>query len=461
MSKSTLESLPNELLLMIFGYLSSFDLCQAFLDVKNARIEHLLTSIRHTLDVSSMHYNQLRQFLSNINNDTTKHFTALIDTVVFRHSPGCMMFLDYWEKALNDTALFNMLLPSIKQLLILNADYYQYGLIDPLLISLAFHNNTLQRLNLIFDTPTYPYSSILSDLVLHHISVHTMILEVEKGHEFDPDDGLEDLHKMQQLYWPNTVQLTLSIQHSSELMLLLQRGALPMIEHLNVTNEEIRTVLPLDRHKSVGNIQLCENDLRQIGDGTRLRSLLLRYFTLTDVIILIGSLSMPLLEQLILVDLYDHKSIERSHRVAIVKQILDASPNLSHLKIHWKDFRHCSQTYSNLKHVHFVLDRLFPEPKQHINVRQLTQLVPHLYSLETSDANIIYDENLVKFVLKIIHRFHQLVYLRLNKDGLYPVKEEKKIMFKERLIAAGHNRLFDCNNIQIEFPGYNGLCIWL
>ncbi|CAF0993440.1 unnamed protein product [Rotaria sordida] len=445
---------------------------------------------------------------------------------------------------------------------------------------------------------------------------------------------------MQQLYWPNTVQLTLSIQHSSELMLLLQRGALPMIEHLNVTNEEIRTVLPLDRHKSVGNIQLCENDLRQIGDGTRLRSLLLRYFTLTDVIILIGSLSMPLLEQLILVDLYDHKldhldkfqelcgttylpslknlhfsfcfpqemeyawrispfsyngqwpfdnidyyiddylfvvddrvslvtktlliiykhpinvllrhkrtlhnhrfavhasnpiigirrrsleltcnqmdntdqlvktlqvitsshlnefhltylheytnisitssypsscdllfshlrsmtfefkseSIERSHRVAIVKQILDASPNLSHLKIHWKDFRHCSQTYSNLKHVHFVLDRLFPEPKQHINVRQLTQLVPHLYSLETSDANIIYDENLVKFVLKIIHRFHQLVYLRLNKDGLYPVKEEKKIMFKERLIAAGHNRLFDCNNIQIEFPGYNGLCIWL
>ena len=29
---------------------------------------------------------------------------------------------------------------------------------------------------------------------------------------------------MQPLCWPNTVELTLSIQHSSELMLLFQRG---------------------------------------------------------------------------------------------------------------------------------------------------------------------------------------------------------------------------------------------
>ncbi len=154
-------------------------------------------------------------------------------------------------------------------------------------------------------------------------------------------------------------------------------------------------------------------------------------------------------------------SIERSQRVAIVKQILDASPNLTHLVVAWKDFRHCSQTYSNLKHVHLILDRLYPEPKQHFNVHRLTQLAPHLCSLETSHATIMFNENLVEFVLKIIHRFDQLVYLILNKDSLYRSKEEEKIIFKDKLIAAGHGRLFDCNNIQINFPRRDELCIWL
>jgi hypothetical protein len=179
--KSTLESLPNELLLIIFGYLSSFDLCRAFLNVRNARIERLLTSIRHSLDVSSMYYNQLRQFLSSSNDDTTNRFTALIDTVVLRDSSACMMLLNYWKKTLNDTESMNVWLPSINQLLILNPDCYEYILVQPLLIPLLFHHNTFQRLHLVFERPTYTYSLFLSDLVSHRISVHTMILEVEKG----------------------------------------------------------------------------------------------------------------------------------------------------------------------------------------------------------------------------------------------------------------------------------------
>jgi len=158
---------------------------------------------------------------------------------------------------------------------------------------------------------------------------------------------------------------------------------------------------------------------------------------------------------------FDSESMKKSQRVSIVKQTLDISPNLSHLVIEWDDFRRCSRTYSNLKHVHLLLDRLYPEPKQHINVRRLTQLAPHLCSLETSHANIMFNKNLVKFVLKIIRRFHQLVYLILNKDSVYQSKEEKKIVFKEKLIAAGHNRLFDRNNIQITFPQYDELWIWL
>ncbi|CAF1315387.1 unnamed protein product, partial [Didymodactylos carnosus] len=525
------------------------------------------------------------------------------------------MLLNHWRKTFIDTELLNTWLPSIKQLVILNADYYQYQLVQPLLKPLVSVNNTLQHLHLVFERPTYWYPSILSELIHHHISVHTMILEVEKGHKFYPNDRMKDLHKMEPLYWPNTNQLTLSIQHSSELILLLKRGALPAIEHLNITNEEIRTALPLRQHISASNIHLCEYNLREIADGTRLRTLLLRYITLSDIIILIGSLTMPLLEKLILIDLYDHtldhvdkfqklcgsthlpslkklhfslcfpqemkqawqmrsfnyngkwpfdnlvcyideswistdggtdfmtktlfivytrpiyiilqhkrtlhnhrfathaavpiittqrrslevtydqtdepeqlvktlqvvassrvdkfqliclnkqvnpsmtsdycsscnlllyslrsmsfnfksKSIKRSDRVSIVKQILNIIPNLSHLEIEWEDFRHCSQTYSNLKHVHLVLDRFYPEPKQHFNVRRLTQLAPHLHSLETSNANIMFHENLVEFVLKIIRQFHQLVHLILNKDSLYPSKEEIKTMFKEKLIST-------------------------
>jgi hypothetical protein len=149
--------------------------------MKNARIERLLTSMRHSLDVSSMHYDQLRQFLSNINNDTTKRFTALIDTVVLRDSPACWILLNHWEKILNDTELFNVWLSSIKKLLILHADRYVCGFVEPLLIPLVFYNNTFQHLHLVFEQPSDEYSSILSQLIRYRISVHTMILEVEKG----------------------------------------------------------------------------------------------------------------------------------------------------------------------------------------------------------------------------------------------------------------------------------------
>jgi len=117
---------------------------------------------------------------------------------------------------------------------------------------------------------------------------------------------------MQPLYWPKTVQLTLSIQHSSELMLLLQRDALPAIEHLNVTNEQIHTDFSVRPRKPVPDIRFCEHGLRQKLDGTRLRSLLIRYISLGDLITLIGSLTMPLLEKLILVDLYDHSKLSQN-----------------------------------------------------------------------------------------------------------------------------------------------------
>lgn len=181
MNASTLESLPNELLLSIFRYLSSFDLCQAFLNVNNTRIERLLTSMHHTLDVSTMRYGQLRRFLNNLSEDSTKRFTALIDAIVLRDSSGCATLAYYWKKTINDMSQSHIMFPSIEKLFVLNADDYEPGLIEILSSPLVSDNGRLQYLHVVFKKLLNSYLSMLSDLVTRRISVHTMILEVEKG----------------------------------------------------------------------------------------------------------------------------------------------------------------------------------------------------------------------------------------------------------------------------------------
>ncbi|CAF1478333.1 unnamed protein product [Rotaria sordida] len=118
---------------------------------------------------------------------------------------------------------------------------------------------------------------------------------------------------MEQLCWPNTVELSLSIEHSSEIMFFFRNGALPLIEHLNITNEEICIILPEHHHKyenkSISNIKFYKNELNEIVDSTRLKSLFLRYIFLNDLIILMNSLTMPLLEKLTLIDLYDYSKL--------------------------------------------------------------------------------------------------------------------------------------------------------
>ncbi len=59
----------------------------------------------------------------------------------------------------------------------------------------------------------------------------------------------------------------------------------------------------------MSNIQFYEYSMHQTIGHNRLRSLVIRYIPLGDVVILIGSLNMPLLEKLILIDLYDHSKL--------------------------------------------------------------------------------------------------------------------------------------------------------
>ena len=104
---------------------------------------------------------------------------------------------------------------------------------------------------------------------------------------------------MAPLYLPNTHRLTLSIQYASELELLLRRNVTPVLEHLSVTIERMDLVVI---QASESPVRLCEQNLRQKADGTRLRTLFIRHIAFEDLIVLLDSLSMPSLETLTLID---------------------------------------------------------------------------------------------------------------------------------------------------------------
>lgn len=116
-----------------------------------------------------------------------------------------------------------------------------------------------------------------------------------------------DLYNVEHsLYWMRTVCLTISLQHSSELILLLIPEALPLLEYLNVTIEQPRKDLITERRQPTKSVQLSENDLRYTNAaGTKLRSFVLRQMELQDLLTLFKILTFPLLHTLILVDISD------------------------------------------------------------------------------------------------------------------------------------------------------------
>ena len=115
---------------------------------------------------------------------------------------------------------------------------------------------------------------------------------------------------MAPIYWPNTNRLTLSVQHASELELLLKRNVTPVLEHLTVTIEQTDLVT----QRSTSRAHLCEQTLRQKADATRLRSLFIRDMAFEDLIVLLDSLSMPVLEHLTLIDIYGQSKSSTSVR---------------------------------------------------------------------------------------------------------------------------------------------------
>jgi hypothetical protein len=178
--RKTLESLPNELILLIFDYLSLFDLCQSFLHVNNIRLQELLLSKRHSFMPSSLCYQQMSRLLNDNNHFTFQCFTNFIETLVLDSSYASNMFCTHLRERLRNTSPFNVYLSSMTQIISETEDYI-CDVAVVLLLPLNSINHNLQHLHLIFEQPDYNYGFSLMILVKYLISFKTMTLEVKRG----------------------------------------------------------------------------------------------------------------------------------------------------------------------------------------------------------------------------------------------------------------------------------------
>jgi hypothetical protein len=170
MNISKLESLPTELWLLIFDYLSSFDLFKAFFDIKIKRIEHIMMSRPLILNTKLMSYTQMSNMC------TLPNFFTLLHTIILDNSSASMAFYRYWTTMTSPTHFT----PSIKRLIVMETEYHAYGIVYDLVRPLSL-GNTLQYLHLEFEYPDNEYMEFLTSLAKTQTSIHTMILEVKKG----------------------------------------------------------------------------------------------------------------------------------------------------------------------------------------------------------------------------------------------------------------------------------------
>ncbi|CAF3878575.1 unnamed protein product, partial [Rotaria sp. Silwood2] len=306
------ESLPNEIWLIIFSYLSSRHIWRGFFGI-NKRLNQLLTGdlIRHTIDLKGISYSEIVELVEDRDNNPHgrrwhAEFVSHAHAICLENQLDYEILIDRWIATKT-----NWQLSSLQSIYILpNAIESMYSLVSQLKFTI-FLESQLRYLHLVFEDPCYTYHSILSKMVEKRISYPIMILEVTKGHLYQHWERREDLYNIEYpLYWINTVRLTLSLQHSSELILLLMPEALPLLEHLNVTIEQPRKDLITKNGQSAEHFELCEKDLRcKNATGERLQSLVIRYIELDDLLILFNTLTFPLLHTLILVDIYD-KSLD-------------------------------------------------------------------------------------------------------------------------------------------------------
>ncbi|CAF1499216.1 unnamed protein product [Adineta ricciae] len=362
---------------------------------------------------------------------------------------------------------------------------------------------------------------------------------------------------------------------------------MPSLQYLYITVQHEKCIKePYLKHPQP-QIEFCEKDIRQMTDASRLRTVVLRHMALHNVIILIRSLNMPLLEKLILVEIfhetlehyeefrqiinrkylpclkqfhfllrfpeylheefqqkeqdlpcygickkktrvillytlpldillqytciiyshsfaqhslqinrdrigwkcneihnvtqftdtfnklatgyvdtlvvqfYEMKVIKRSERAYIIDQILQMSPCLLQLTVEWEDLSLCSHSNTNVKHLRLELNKSSKDPNTYIHIDFLVQLLPRICCFETSGRYLYFNENLVRFVIKIIDTIDRLVQLIINKYSLLRRNPKVEASIEEAIFKGGNEQLLNYKICQIRFPSCTELRIWL
>jgi len=100
-------------------------------------------------------------------------------------------------------------------------------------------------------------------------------------------------YEWKRMYLPNTVYLSLYIKRLDDLFNLLDVQSLPVLDHLSISFIKRR----------------LKNDSKMININnitSRLRSLKLSYMSMNDLLIFLSLVRLPLLKQLILIDIHDN-----------------------------------------------------------------------------------------------------------------------------------------------------------
>ena len=300
---NSLESLPDELLLMIWNYLSLYDLCQSFLYIENLRFKSLLQCQSHSLIVNSLQYDQICQLFEDKNQFFTKSLINLVNTFILDGSITCRIFL---KKFIENGSLINSF-SNLKTFIIFDGHFYGYNpFVRSILFPLTNINGILQKFSIKFPQINYSYTNFLSLLVSYPISIEIMIIELREGYGTNRDDQIDNTYDdLKGLNWIYTKRLTISIQHTSELFYLFQSHSLPQLEYLYVTIEQMDFTLSQTCLQQLDKSNYSTN---QIG-LKKLRTLIIRYIHLKDLIILFNCFIMESLENLTLIDIYDQSNV--------------------------------------------------------------------------------------------------------------------------------------------------------
>ncbi len=111
------------------------------------------------------------------------------------------------------------------------------------------------------------------------------------------NDEAKNRCKWEELHWPNTVHLSLSVKQPNNVFTLLHQRALPILERLciNVMKEDEHRNKSTKNYLNLKTMTVITNHLRYLQ---------LCNMSLDDLLTLLSSVYMPLLETLTLIDIY-------------------------------------------------------------------------------------------------------------------------------------------------------------